>query len=70
MEASAKNRYNVDKAFLELVRIIRYSPSWFDLGGGLKQRICSFPLDFIALIESHPLHFFFSVLVCFSATWK
>lgn len=26
MEASAKNRYNVDEAFLELVQIIRYSP--------------------------------------------
>lgn len=25
MEASAKNRYNVDEAFLELVQIIRYS---------------------------------------------
>lgn len=24
MEASAKNRYNVDEAFLELVQIIRY----------------------------------------------
>lgn len=27
MEASAKNRYNVDEAFLELVHIIRYSLS-------------------------------------------
>lgn len=26
MEASAKNRYNVDEVFLELVQIIRYSP--------------------------------------------
>lgn len=27
MEASAKNRYNVDESFLELVRIIRYRPN-------------------------------------------
>lgn len=30
MEASAKNRYNVDEAFLELVHIIRYSPYLYE----------------------------------------
>ena len=31
MEASAKNRYNVDEVFLELVQIIRYTHYLFDL---------------------------------------
>lgn len=30
MEASAKNRFNVDEAFLELVHIIRYSPYLYE----------------------------------------
>lgn len=60
MEASAKNRYNVDEAFLELVQIIRYIPVFC-----IHFSLLQFYTKFISAFFTHCLFYMYYVYVLF-----